>query len=274
LLEGSELAVATSHALRGVDAAKLFSGKAGRMTSQKTLKSIDATDPRTRHERELDVLATIGRLLAGQTSQERTLSAVLDQLERRLGFERASVRLVSPDGTELIVGADFPARACPSDDPESSEYGFLRVPIVLAGQVVGTLSADIRQTISSSLAEHTRVLGVVANLIALDAQTRHRAKLDRHNLEVENQRLRAALQERHRPDTKIGNLLPGTLPMPEGDKPAAASLTDRVELLEKDLIVDALRATRGNVAAAARRLGITPRIIRYKIRKLRISGKV
>ena len=62
--------------------------------------------------------------------------------------------------------------------------------------------------------------------------------------------------------------------MPECDRPAAASsLTDRVELLEKDLIVDALKATRGNVAAAARRLGITPRIIRYKMKKLRISGK-
>ena len=71
-----------------------------------------------------------------------------------------------------------------------------------------------------------------------------------------------------------GHHLPLTLQMPECDKPAAASLTDRVELFEKDLIVDALRATRGNVAAAARRLGITPRIIRYKIRKLRISGKV
>ena len=81
------------------------------------------------------------------------------------------------------------------------------------------------------------VLGVVANLIALDAQTRHRAKLERHNLEVENQRLRTALQERHRPDTMIGNL-PLTPQMPEGDKPAAASLTDRVELLEKDLIVE------------------------------------
>ncbi len=243
------------------------------MTSQKTLKSTDATDPLTDHERELDVLATIGKLLAGPASQRRMLSAVLDQLERRLGIERASVRLVSPDGTELVVGADFPVRPYPSDDPESREYGLLCVPILLAGQVVGTLSADIRETISPSSAEHARFLGVVANLIALDAQTRHRAKLERHHLEVENQRLRTALQERHRPDSMIGNL-PRTPQMPEGDKPAAASLTDRVELLEKDLIVEALRATRGNVAAAARRLGITPRIIRYKIRKLRISGKV
>ena len=51
------------------------------------------------------MLATIGKLLAGPASQRRMLSAVLDQLERRLGIERASVRLVSPDGTELVVEA-------------------------------------------------------------------------------------------------------------------------------------------------------------------------
>ncbi|MHB8953616.1 MAG: sigma-54 interaction domain-containing protein [Pirellulaceae bacterium] len=72
-----------------------------------------------------------------------------------------------------------------------------------------------------------------------------------------------------------GHHLPLALQMPErGELATAASLTDRVELFEKDLIVDALQATRGNVAAAARRLGITPRIIRYKIRKLRIGRSV
>ena len=46
------------------------------------------------------------------------------------------------------------------------------------------------------------------------------------------------------------------------------TLTSRVALLEKDMIVDALKSTRGNLAAAARQLGITARMIRYKIKKL------
>ncbi len=35
--------------------------------------------------------------------------------------------------------------------------------------------------------------------------------------------------------------------------------------------MDALKSTRGNVAAAARHLGITPRMVRYKLRKLKID---
>ena len=37
------------------------------------------------------------------------------------------------------------------------------------------------------------------------------------------------------------------------------------------MLMDALKTTRGNVAAAARQLGITPRMVRYKLRKLGID---
>ena len=68
--------------------------------------------------------------------------------------------------------------------------------------------------------------------------------------------------------------LPPTPPMSDVSETAApGSLTVRVQLLERDMLVDALQATRGNVAAAARRLGITPRMIRYKLKKLGIDGQ-
>ncbi len=49
------------------------------------------------------------------------------------------------------------------------------------------------------------------------------------------------------------------------------SFEDRVGLFERDLIVDALKRTEGNLAAAARQLGTTPRIIRYKVKILGIN---
>jgi Nif-specific regulatory protein len=50
-----------------------------------------------------------------------------------------------------------------------------------------------------------------------------------------------------------------------------SSLSDAIEQFEKDLIVDALKSSRGNRAKAARLLGTTERIIGYKIRKYEIE---
>ncbi len=69
-----------------------------------------------------------------------------------------------------------------------------------------------------------------------------------------------------------GPHLPPTLQMPEAPGVApAGSLSARVALLEKELIVDALKSSEGNITAAARQLGITARMVRYKLRKLGID---
>lgn len=44
-----------------------------------------------------------------------------------------------------------------------------------------------------------------------------------------------------------------------------------VAAFEEELIVEAIKETNGNVASAARKLGITPRIIHYKIKSLKID---
>ncbi len=51
----------------------------------------------------------------------------------------------------------------------------------------------------------------------------------------------------------------------------AGTLKERVELYERDVIVDALKRTNGNLSAAARDLGSTPRIIGYKVKQLDID---
>jgi len=67
-----------------------------------------------------------------------------------------------------------------------------------------------------------------------------------------------------------GHDLPPTLQMPE-ETPyvgVAGTLHERVAILERDLISDALKRSAGNVSAAARELGTNERVLRYKIQKL------
>ncbi len=68
--------------------------------------------------------------------------------------------------------------------------------------------------------------------------------------------------------------LPPTLQTAEvSGTPAGGDFKNLVAAYERDLITDALKSTRGNIAAAARNLGTTARIISYKIRKLNIDPR-
>ena len=73
-------------------------------------------------------------------------------------------------------------------------------------------------------------------------------------------------------DVIHGHSLPPTLQVPTEQEPSATlSFKERVDLLERELISDALKQCKGNVAAAARILGLTPRIARYKINNLDLN---
>lgn len=68
-----------------------------------------------------------------------------------------------------------------------------------------------------------------------------------------------------------GHNLPSTLQMPSPARINEGSFSQRIQQLETDMITDALKVAKGNVTAAARRLGLTPRIVRYKIDKYNIT---
>jgi Nif-specific regulatory protein len=71
-----------------------------------------------------------------------------------------------------------------------------------------------------------------------------------------------------------GHHLPPTLQIPQGqDTQAGCSLKACVNVLERDMIIDALKRCRGNISAASSELGITSRMTRYKIQKLGIDYK-
>ena len=66
--------------------------------------------------------------------------------------------------------------------------------------------------------------------------------------------------------------LPPTLQLPDvSDRPPAATLKAQVQILERDMIIDALKRYEGSVAAVSRELGVTARMVRYKIQRLGIE---
>jgi two-component system response regulator FlrC len=58
----------------------------------------------------------------------------------------------------------------------------------------------------------------------------------------------------------------------EGEEGARGALSDSLSTRERDLILEALRSDNGNRQAAAKRLGISPRTLRYKLARLREAG--
>jgi Nif-specific regulatory protein len=69
-----------------------------------------------------------------------------------------------------------------------------------------------------------------------------------------------------------GHHLPPTLQTSDAsDTIGEGTLEARVAVFERDIIVDALKRCDGNMAAAARDLGTTPRIFRYKVQHLNVD---
>jgi Nif-specific regulatory protein len=69
-----------------------------------------------RHVQSLDTLAEVARTLASSGTQEDILREILRVLEEELGMRRATVMLLSPDGSELHVEALRPSETQPSDE--------------------------------------------------------------------------------------------------------------------------------------------------------------
>lgn len=74
-------------------------------------------------------------------------------------------------------------------------------------------------------------------------------------------------------DTVIrGNHLPLTLQTPEiSNTETSGSLASAMDAFEKDIIIDALKSSRGNIAEAARILSNTERVIALRVKKYKIN---
>jgi Nif-specific regulatory protein len=189
-------------------------------THQQTSENAD------QYEEDLEVLAAVGQLLATQSGQQQMLTAVLDELEAELGMIRGTIMLLSSDGSELFVevARDVPqgegkglryrrgegivggvvqtgqAAIIPriSQEPrftdrihkrhkaDKADGSFLCVPIAVGSEVVGTLSVDLPVQQFSQLLGRSRLLGIVASMIAYDVKSRRIEALQRQHLEAES----------------------------------------------------------------------------------------
>jgi Nif-specific regulatory protein len=68
--------------------------------------------------------------------------------------------------------------------------------------------------------------------------------------------------------------LPPTLQIPTNHETMPpGTMKNRVSILERDMIIDTLKRYSGRISCVARELGITERMLRYKIKKLNIPLK-
>lgn len=85
---------------------------------------------------------------------------------------------------------------------------FICVPIVVGTEVVGTLATDLEVDQRPWLDEAMRTLTIVASMIGYDVRARRIERAERQAFELENLRLRDALEERFRPENIIGSSRP------------------------------------------------------------------
>lgn len=200
---------------------------------------------RGRHARELNALYRTSRVLVSDMNQQQTIEEVLDILDRDLNMSRGTIMLLSPDGTELVFdvahsvshsqgravryncGEGITGRVLQSNEPAvvpkiseepmfldrlqrrkkagDGEMSFICVPISIANQAVGTLSADRPFDEHANLGEDVRVLSIIASAIAGNVKSRRDSAAARQALEDENTRLQHELEDRFRPENIIGN---------------------------------------------------------------------
>ncbi|HLB74127.1 MAG TPA: GAF domain-containing protein [Sedimentisphaerales bacterium] len=256
----------------------------------------------------LDTLCGIGRIISAGAGRQDALCHVLDVLDKQFGLRRGTITLLTQDGKEARIEAvhnlsEEKSRSITyrigegvtgkvmetgraaiiprvSQEPlflnrferwnvTKQELSFICVPISAGDEVIGTISVDRPFDENAPLEEEMRILGITASMIANDLQVRREASIKRQELADENLRLRRELSN----DGVIhGHNLPPILQTSNASGAiGTGSFKERINLLERDLIIDALKRSNGNLTAAARDLKTTPRIIRYRVKELGID---
>ena len=196
------------------------------------------------HVRALDALDRIALLLSTGMSQRQLLAEVLDTLNNELGMNQGTLTLLSPDRREVLievahgvpqersrkvryqVGEGVTGKVIQTGRPiivpqvsrepsflnrlgrparGDGETSFICVPISVGHETIGTISVDRPYVEGHRLEDDTRVLRIVAGMIAHDVRTRWEEASSRQALEDENLRLRSELEDRFRPENIIGN---------------------------------------------------------------------
>jgi Nif-specific regulatory protein len=181
--------------------------------------------------RQIAVLTEINHALSGTLSLRSALIRVLELLERHYGIVRGAVTLVNPAGqlhvdathglpadragTRYGVGESVTARVVESGRPvivpqvsreptfrdrrefDRREVSFLCVPIGLNRKVVGALAVDLPFKRQRDYDHLSRVLRLVASMMAQAVRVDRLVDAERQRLLEENTHLREELRERY-----------------------------------------------------------------------------
>ena len=258
-----------------------------------------------RHLHEIELLGEVSRLLDHSIDLRDVAQKILDALALHLSFPHATLTLLHRKSGEILIEAAHglsPQQASlgryrlgegvtgrvvqtgrpiavlrTSDTPlfldkthsagKRPDISFVCVPVRAGRTVLGTLSVDRPAAPLAELEEDARLLRIVASMIGQALKLRLAVQEEQQLLASENARLRAALATR--PSTPGGTQLAASAPPSPSSPPSPTlSLKSQVDALERTLISDALSSAHGNLAAAARTLQTTPRILSYKARRL------
>ncbi len=202
---------------------------------------MSSNDP-TRHARELELLRNVSRILDQSLDMRAVVQPILDQLVDCLEFKNATITLLRRSADEILIeasrgltldqaqsttyrlGEGVTGRVVLTGEPmivphtsrsslflnrtqygTGTDYAFLCVPIREKQEVIGALSVARDTTDEATLADESKVLKIVASMVARAALLRREVLDEQELLHEENRRLRAELKQRYRPDNIIGN---------------------------------------------------------------------
>ena len=179
---------------------------------------------------ELETLYEVSRILSGSLNLEQTVPYVLRLLKKLLGFDRVTLTLYDPSTDQIVVRATSSGRfpkdgfkkgegitgkvwkhgvpiVIPdiSQEPEflnklwkrknlKKKVAFIAVPIKSGGRVVGVLSVDKEVSGRESLDDYTRLLNMIATLIANSFSLERKVEEEKKALEDEKRALEAELR--------------------------------------------------------------------------------
>jgi hypothetical protein len=141
---------------------------------------------------------------------------------------------VALNGSPLIVALDEGERPLPGNGAH-----LICVPVRCGHDTMAVLAAEHENPDEDALERDLQLLNVLSSLLVIPVQE-----------------IKSGLGSGGHPSSGNG---------------AKKSLTGRVENFERELIIDALRKTRGNQTKAAALLGVSLRIINYRIGKLNLD---
>ncbi len=147
---------------------------------------------------------------------------------------------------------------------EFGRLSFLCVPIRLTQETIGALSADRAYSDDTDYSEDVRLLTILAAMVAYPARQRQAGIERRQAPEGRDTFLRG---RDPRNPLEAGEGVCGDRSLTDSQINEEVNLEAVLNALEQEMILKALKSSRGNMAAAARRLGLTERMMGLRVHK-------